>query len=64
MPTVPEDDRQQPKQRKCLRCQELFLSAHAGNRICPYCVAHPPVMGGLRRVELDLDTVRDRSVPE
>lgn len=27
----------QPARRKCLRCGELFNSAHAGNRICPGC---------------------------
>jgi hypothetical protein len=25
------------KDRKCLRCTRMFMSAHAGNRICPSC---------------------------
>lgn len=25
------------KQRRCLKCQQLFESAHSGNRICPDC---------------------------
>lgn len=27
-------------QRSCLRCGRSFLSAHAGNRICPVCSSH------------------------
>jgi len=34
----------------------MFLSKHAGNRICPDCTAHPPNVSGLRRVHFDLDT--------
>ena len=46
------DDRQREKLRKCLSCQRMFLSAHAGNRICPGCAAHAPT-GGLRQIQLD-----------
>jgi hypothetical protein len=35
MPIV--DDRDQEKDRKCLRCLQMFLSYNAANRICPKC---------------------------
>lgn len=35
------DDRDEEKPRRCLRCSEMFLSKHAGNRICPECTSKP-----------------------
>ena len=44
------DDRADEKPRRCLRCQELFLSKNAGNRICPGCTGKPVAAVGLRFV--------------
>ena len=52
------DAREAKKQRRCLRCQRMFLSQHAGNRICPRCTANPPNVSGLRHVALDGDIER------
>lgn len=35
------------KQRKCLRCQKMFKSIWAGNRICGHCHKRRPVGGVL-----------------
>jgi ribosomal protein S27AE len=31
------DDRDQEKERKCLRCATMFMSHNAANRICSKC---------------------------
>lgn len=40
-PTLLEKDnptsRDLPKRRRCLRCREMFMSEHAGNRLCEGC---------------------------
>ncbi len=51
------DDRDEAKPRRCLRCSEMFLSEHAGNRICPPCALKPVSLDGMRRVSLDLDSI-------
>ena len=52
-----KDDRDEMKPRRCLRCSEMFLSEHAGNRICLSCSLKPPSPEGLRRVSLDIDSI-------
>lgn len=34
-----------PAKRKCLRCAQVFHSAHAGNRICPRCSVSNNALG-------------------
>lgn len=51
------DDRYEEKPRSCLRCRQMFLSKHCGNRICPICASRPVMHTGIRCVSLDFDRV-------
>ena len=36
------DDREEEKDRRCLRCLRMFLSPRCGIRSCPECTLRPP----------------------
>lgn len=58
------DDREQEKPRRCLRCLKMFLSANAGNRMCPACTSKPPVPFALDQVIVELDSIPSRRFDE
>lgn len=47
------DTRRDAKPRTCLRCSQMFLSAHAGNRICEDCESKDVRIPGIRQVVTD-----------